>query len=175
MPDCLATFTLTPGRVHQNARALSGHHPCWIRQEYAGGIWRRDHYRICSYCGCIHPADMHELLLAGGSRLEAAAKPGKHIFFTPNPIAGELCQRGSIPGRIFPAGGSPQTLRDRLRKPARPDLEFEPSLGERLAGHFERPCLEQAPAMISQPFFGEHTTAAQWAEIEAAASRGAFA
>lgn len=173
MPLSLMASTPTPGRVHQNARALIGHHPCWAREEYRGGIWRRDHYRICSYCGCIHPLDLAELLLAGRSWLERAKKPEKFFLMTPNPCAGELCRMGSMPGAIFDRRAWPQTLRERLKAPAAQDLEFRPSLGERIAGHFERPSLEPAPPMIRQPFYLEHTNEPQWAEIAAAAAEGA--
>jgi hypothetical protein len=171
MPDVLVAQTPSPARVHQNARALIGHHPYWARRSYQGGLWCRDHYRICSLCGCIHPADMIELLLAGASRLEAASKPGKSFFFTPNPIAGELVRMGSMPGRVF--DDQPRSLRARLIAPPSAHLPFPPTMNERLACHFERPCLEPAPEMIAQPFFDEHTTGPQWAEIEAAAAKGA--
>jgi hypothetical protein len=172
MPIALSAMTPTPARVHQNARALCGHHPCWARPEYRGGIWRRDHYRLCSYCGCIHPGDLIGLLLAGGSWLESARKAGKFFLMTPNPIAGELCRMGSISGPVFDRKSWPRSLRDRLKAPAARRLDFQPSLGERLAGHFERPALELAPPMIRQPFYLEHTNKPQWAEIEAAANEG---
>lgn len=160
----------TPARVHADASALIGHRACWLRPRYSGGIWRRDHFRICSFCGSIHPRDLLNLLAAGGSELEPGGKPGKWILISPNPIAGHLGRMGSMPGRIFDQ--PPRNLRERLISKARP-LEFSPSMQERLSGHFDRPSLEIAPEMIAQPFFENHASEPQWAEIRAAARNGA--
>jgi hypothetical protein len=161
--------SLSPSRVHDRARALSGHHPCWIRRPYAGGIYSIAHFRICSYCECAHPGDAIDLLLAGESRLEDSPKPSKHYLITPNPIAGDLVAMGSSPGAVFDRAHWPADLRHRLKDPARPGLAFRPSIGERLAGHFERPALEQAPAWIQWPLYSEHISQSQWPEIWAAA------
>lgn len=171
MPHVLAAATPSPAHVHQNAHRFTGHHPCWIRRAYSGGLYRTDHYRTCSYCGCIHPGDMTDLLLDGGT-LEATTNPNKHILVTPNPIAGELVRMGSAPGPIFSRTEWPQTFRDRLTFPAAPDLEFTPSLADRIVCHFERACLEPAPAVIAQSFYAEHTTQQQWVEIMTVTAQG---
>jgi hypothetical protein len=171
MPEFPA-ITPSPARVHERARALTGLSPCWIRQQYAGGLYAVSHFRICSYCRCIHPADLIELLEAGASRLEITAKAEKFLFVTPNPVAGDLVHMGSIPGRVFAKDREPADLVSALLLAADPQLTFAPTIGERLAGHFERPALEPAPAMIPWPFFIEHTTERQWPEIEAAAAQG---
>lgn len=164
-------YSPSPARVHDRARALSGHHPCWLRRPYSGGPYSIFHFRVCSWCGCIHPADMIQLLRAGG-RIEESSKPGKLYLITPNPIAGDLIPMGSIPGRCF--DGSCQYLPPwrRLDAPPRAGLKFEPDISERLAGHFERPALEAAPAEIHWPFYSEHTTDRQWPEIWEAAQEG---
>lgn len=162
-------LTLAPARVHERARALTGHHPAWIRRPYHGGIYSLEHFRVCSWCGCINPSDMIELLRAGDSRLEATAKDGKFLLFTPNPIAGELVRMGSIPIAVFNWEHPPSNLIARLRAEA---SEREASAAERLVGHIERPLYELAPLMIRQPFYDEHTTDRQWAEIWAAAQQG---
>jgi hypothetical protein len=164
-------FSPSPARVHDRARALIGHHPCWLRRAYCGGPYSIFHFRTCSYCCCAHPADLIDLLCAGG-RLEESSKPGKFYLITPNPIAGDLVPIGSIPGRVF--DGSCQYLPPgrRLAAPARAGLDFRPDNSERLAGHFERPTLEPAPAEIRWPFYSEHTTERQWADIWAAAKIG---
>jgi hypothetical protein len=81
------------------------------------------------------------------SRLEpeSAAKPHKRILITPNPIAGRSVQIGSTPGPVFDRGRWPQTLRDRLKDPAAQPQH--PSIGERLACHFEHPSFEPAPPL----------------------------
>jgi hypothetical protein len=166
MPLSLEIYSaLSPARIHELAYQHCGHHPCWIRLGYAGGIYSIEHYRICSYCRCIHPADLVSLLEAGNSRL-IRARPGKHILETPNPIAGELVRMGSLPGAVFPKDQEPADLISKLLLAAAPGIS--PTISERLAEHFDRPCLEPAPAMIEQPFYSEHTTESQWAAIEAA-------
>jgi hypothetical protein len=165
--------TPSPARVHERARALVGHHPVWTSRPYAGGLYAIAHFRICSWCGCIHAGDLIDLLLAGRSSFESTAKPGKFLVRTPNPIAGDLVRMGSIPGRIFERGHEPVDLRQRLIAPAKRRLMFRPSTAERLSGHFDRPALEIAPTMIVWPFYAEHTNDRQWPEIWAAASRGA--
>lgn len=167
MPYALGFQSPAPARVHDRGFERTGHRPTWLRRPYVGGLYSTEHYRTCSWCGCIHPGDMIELLWMRRSKLERTAKEGKHLFLTPNPIAGELVRMGSMPGPVF--AFEPTCLSERLLAPARRDLEIAPDLVERLAGHFERPCLEPAPALIRQPFYSEHTTAPQWAMIEAAA------
>lgn len=162
----LVNSALSPARVHERSRQLCGHHPCWIRRAYAGGIYSIEHYRTCSYCRCIHPTDLVELLYLGGSRLILVA-PGKAILETPNPIAGDLVTMGSMPGAVFAKDHEPADLMSRIYLAAKPG--FEPTISERLAEHYERPCQEPAPALIAQPFYAEHTTPTQWAAIEAAA------
>jgi hypothetical protein len=154
-----------PARVHERMRSLVGHHPHWRRASYAGGLYCTAHFRTCSICGSIHPSDMAALLRAGHSRLEpeSTAKPHKRILITPNPIAGRSVQIGSTPGPVFDRGRWPQTLRDRLKDPAAQPQH--PSIGERLACHFEHPSFEPAPPFIAQPFFLEHASAEQWEEI----------
>lgn len=169
MPEFRAVSP-SPARVHEQARALTGHHPCWVRRPYCGGLYSIEHFRACSYCGCINPGDMIELLEAGGSSFESATKNGKFILLTPNPIAGDLVHMGSVSGPVFNRDHGPINLRDKLRDPTRRGLVFSPTVAERLAGHFERPALEPAPAMIPWPFYAEHTTDRQWPEIWAAAS-----
>jgi hypothetical protein len=169
MPE-FPPFAPSPARVHENARAHTGHHPHWEQREYRGGLFRTDHFRTCSYCGCIHPADLAELLEAGQSWLEECGKPEKRLLMTPNPVAGELVSMGSSPGPVFRRDVWPMTLKDKLLAPAAPDLC--PSMGERLAGHFERPLLEPAPRMIPQPIFQDHMTERFWGEILVASARG---
>lgn len=160
-------YALTPARVHDRAYQLCGHQPAWIRQPYRGGIYHCEHFRVCSYCGCVHPLDLLELLHAGEARLEPTAKPDKYLLLTPNPVAGKVVRMGSMPGPVFTPDGQPADLVSRLLLAAKPGLE--PTITERLAEHYDRPCFEPAPAFIRQPFYSEHTTQLQWAEIEAAA------
>jgi hypothetical protein len=159
-----------PARVHGNARLLTGHHPHWERRQYLGGIFRTDHFRTCSFCGSIHPADLVELLVAGGSWLEAAGKPNKRLLLTPNPIAGQLVCIGSISGPVFSRGEEPLTLGDKLKAPAAQDLC--PTIAERLAGHYERPLYEAAPSIIPQPIFHDHSPGALWEQIQTASLKG---
>lgn len=165
-------FTPSPARIHDRARALIGHHPAWLRRPFTGGLFSTEHFRICSYCRCIHPGDMIELLEQGGSTFASSDKPGRFLFTTPNPIAGDLVRMGSVQGPVFSRNDPPFTLRERLRWPVRAELEAAPEIAERLTGHFERPHHEPAPAMIRWFFYAEHTTDQQWPEIWAAASRG---
>jgi hypothetical protein len=158
---------LSPARVHDRARQYTGHYPCWIRRPYQGGFFSIEHFRICSYCECIHPGDAIELLEAG-AWLEEGNRPRKYLLQTPNPIAGDLVRMGSIPGPIFSGSIEFFPPGRRLRAPARDGLLFEPSAAERMAGHFERPALEQAPALISWPLFSDHVSDRQWPEIWAA-------
>lgn len=169
MPEFPAP-SLSPARVHDRARQLCGHHPSWIRREYRGGIYFIEHFRICSYCRSIHPGDAIELMRDCGARLEESQRPGKHFLISENPIAGDLVRMGSIPGAIFEGAHPPINLRQRLKDPARPGLSFIPSMAERLAGHFERPALEQAPRWIEWPLYSEHISDRQWPEIWAAAN-----
>jgi hypothetical protein len=169
MPE-FPPFAPSPARVHENARAYTGHHPHWHRREYRGGLYRTDHFRTCSYCGSIHPSDLADLLEAGESWLEDGGKPEKRLLMTPNPIAGDLVCFGSCPGPVFSRGNWPLTLQEKLMAPAAQDLC--PSIGERLAGHFERQLYEPAPSLIPQPIFHDHTTDRQWGEILIAAARG---
>jgi hypothetical protein len=171
MPEFPAS-TLAPARVHARARELVGHQPCWIRPPYESGLFSISHFRICSYCRCIHPGDMIELLREGRSRLEHAAKAEKFFFVTPNPIAGELVPMGSMPGPIFEGSLDFFPPSRRFASPLKSNLAFTPTPAERLAGHFERPALEAAPDLIRWPFYVEHTSERQWPEIEAAASQG---
>lgn len=163
-------FTRSPGRVHELARMRTGHHPAWIRRPYKGGVYSIEHFRICSYCGCIHPGDMIELLLAGGSGFESSFKPGKFLFTTPNPVAGELVRMGTLPVPVFNWVHQPGTLLIRLKEEA---SERDATVAERLIGHIEKPVFEPAPDLIRWPFYAEHTTDHQWPEIWAAASQGA--
>lgn len=162
---------LSPMRVHERAFGLTGHRAYWHRADYHGGLYDTHHFRTCSYCGCIHPGDMIELLRMGG-RLEQDAKPGKFNFFTPNPVAGNYVHMGSCPGRVFDKQRWPQDLKHHLYADAAPALRFAPTIGERLTGHFERPALEPAPAEIKWPFYAEHTNEKLWPEIWAAAQHG---
>lgn len=161
--------TPMPGRVHSRA-PLVGHHPVWLHRPYRNEIYAIAHFRICSWCGSIHPADLIDLLLAGGSTFESAPKPGKFWLRTPNPVAGDLVRMGSLPGRVFDRRHEPRDLRHKLSEPKKRGLMFEPSVTERLTGHFDRPALEIAPSMIVWPFYAEHTTDRQWPEIWAAAA-----
>lgn len=169
MPEFRAV-SRSPARVHEQARALTGHHPCWLRRPYSGGIYCTEHFRVCSYCGSVHPSDMIELLEAGRSTFESTTKLGKYVFTTPNPVAGELVRMGSLPVAVFNWVIPPQSLRKRLNEEA---SERDATTAERLIGHIERPILEEAPAMIRWPFYSEHTTDRQWPEIWAAAAQGA--
>jgi hypothetical protein len=162
----------SPARVHPRAFEFTGHRPCWHRAPYRGGKWSTEHFRTCSYCGCIHPSDMIELL-DNGSRFSLTNKRGKFLLFTPNPIAGQLVRMGSVPGAVFAKEHWPQVLMHHLLCDADAALSFVPTIGERLSGHFERPALESAPAEIVWPFYSEHTTERQWPEIWAAAKNGA--
>jgi hypothetical protein len=164
--------TPSPARVHGHAHGLVGHHPCWLRRPYWGGIYSTEHFRTCSYCACIHPGDMIEMLERGGSRFESAVKPGKFLFTTPNPVAGDLVRMGSAQGSVFARGHEPTDVRHKLRDPPKRGLAFVPTAQERLSGHFDRPALEVAPTMIVWPFYAEHTNDRQWPEIWAAASKG---
>jgi hypothetical protein len=164
MAECPA-FTTPPARVHKRARALVGHHPAWVCRSYSGEIYAISHFRICSWCGCIHPGDLIDLLRRGQSSLASAAKPGKFWLTTPNPVAGDLVRMGSMPGRIFERNHEPADIRHRLSDQPKRGLMFRPTVGERLSGHFERPALEIAPATIAWPFYAEHTTDRQWPEI----------
>jgi hypothetical protein len=164
--------SLAPARVHERARHLVGHHPCWLRRAYQGGLYSIEHFRICSYCGCINPTDLIELLLAGETRIEETGKPGKVLVITPNPIAGALVRMGSAPGPVFNRAYQPTSLRNRLKDPVRDGIPVQPTIGERLSGHFERPALEQAPALIRWPLYSEHISQRQWPEIEAAVTQG---
>lgn len=168
MPEFPAP-ALAPARVHDRARQLCGHYPCWIRREYRGGLYSIAHFRICSYCGSAHPGDAINFLASGEGRIEESDRPGKHYLIIPNPIAGDFVPMGSIPGKVFDPAHPPADLRGRLRDPARADLRFIPSIAERLAGHFERRALEQAPASIRWPIYSEHISERQWPEIWAAA------
>lgn len=160
-----------PSAVHGRARELTGHAPHWLRKAYRGGRERIDHYRTCSYCRCIHPRDMISLLRAGAAKLitPPGASGHKRILVLPNPVAGRLVWMGGDIGPVFKRGEF-HSLPDRLAAPA--DPEWDPSPQERLSGHFERPAKHRAPPFINQPFFLEHTTEAQWAEIEAAIIHG---
>lgn len=163
----------SPARVHERARYMVGHHSRWIYRPYNGEIYSIAHFRICSWCVCIHPGDLIDLLNAGRSTFRETAKPGKFILTTPNPVAGKLVRMGSMPGPIFERGREPRDLSHKLTDPTKRGLAFNPTKAERLVGHFERPALDTAPAMIAWPFYAEHTTDRQWPEIWAAASRGA--
>jgi hypothetical protein len=163
-----AAPTPAPRRVHDNAWRI-GHHPVWIRRPYNHEIYAISHFRICSWCGCIHPLDLIGLL-AEGSTIESATKPGKYWLVTPNPVAGDLVRMGSVPGRVFDRRHEPRDLRHKLSAPKKRGLMFEPSASERLSGHFDRPALEVAPKVIRWPFYAVHTTEWQWSEIWAAAS-----
>jgi hypothetical protein len=156
----------SPARVHGRGAALCRFNPAWIRLTYRGGPWSKDHYRVCSWCGCIHPADLIALLNAGDSLLRRA-RPRKHLLLTPNPIAGQLFQMGSIPGPVFPKHRRPADIPSKFLLAARPGVN--PTAAERLAEHYDRPCFEPAPDLIIQPFYAEHTTEAQWLLIETAA------
>lgn len=171
MPEYPA-LTPSPARVHQRARALTGRYPRWIEPSYAGGLFQLT-FRICSICRCVHPTDLIELLCEGRSGLEPSpGRSDKFLFTTPNPIAGDLVRMGSVPGAVFDRSPAPKDLRHRLMDPSKPGLAFVPTMRERLAGHFERPALAEAPAMISWPFFIDHTTDRQWPEITAALQQG---
>lgn len=163
---------LSPMRVHSRAVELIGHRAHWHREFYRGGLYSTEHFRTCSYCGCIHPGDLIELLHAGG-RLQQAIKPGKFYLFTPNPVAGNFVHMGTVPGHVFDPARWPHNLNHRLYCDTSPALRFEPTIGERLSGHFERPALEPAPAEIKWPFYAEHTNERLWPEIWAAANHGA--
>lgn len=167
MPYALGTLTPAPARVHPDAFRLIGHRPAWLKREYQGGLVSTEHYRTCSYCGCIHPWDMMDLLSAGKSTLMPTTKSGKLLLITPNPIAGKLVHHGSQPGHVFDRNSEPANLVSKLLLAAKPGLN--PTIAERLTEHFDRPLLASAPDFIGQPFFIEHTTEPQWAEIEAAA------
>lgn len=169
MPDVPAA-TLSPAHVHPRAEELCGHRPRWIRKVYRGGPFRHDHYRTCTYCRSIHPADLMPLLRSGRSRFNDLDGPRKRILITPNPIAGRECRMGYSYGPVFARENGPICLRERLECP--PDGDWKPSIGERLAGHFERSARVLAPAMIEHPFFLEHTSEPQWDEILAAAQFG---
>ena len=157
-------FSPTPARVHEHARALIGHHPCWERRGYRGGIYSIDHFRVCSYCSCIHPGDLIDLLRAGGT-FSPSLKHGKFILTTDNPIAGDLVRMGTLPTPVFNWAMQPTTLRRRLNEvPSEPDA----TTADRLVGHIERPLFEIAPDRILWPFYAEHTTDHQWPEIWAA-------
>jgi hypothetical protein len=165
--------TPSPARVHERARHLIGHHPSWIWRPYRGEIYSISHFRVCSYCACIHPGDLIALLQEGQSTFESTSKVGKYLIRTPNPVSGDLVRMGTMQGRIFERAHEPSDLRRKLSAPTKRGLVFEPTAAERLAGHFERPAFEVAPAMIVWPFYAEHTTDQQWPEIWAAAARGA--
>jgi hypothetical protein len=165
--------TPSPARVHELARALVGLHPAWLYRRYDSGIYSISHFRICSWCGCIHPYDLIALLDEGRSTFESSTKPGKFLLRTPNPVAGDLVHMGSISGRVFERNHEPSQLRQRLTCPTKRGLVFKPTTAERLTGHFERHALEPAPAMIIWPFYAAHTNDRQWPEIWAAATRGA--
>lgn len=169
-----AALTLSPSHVHDGVCQLIGHRAYWHRQPYHGGLYSTEHFRTCSFCGCIHPGDLAELLNSVGGRIEESDKPGKLFLFTPNPVAGALVRMGSIPGAVFQRHHEPQNLKHRLYGDADPTLPFEPSISERLTGHFDRPALEPAPAEIKCPFYSEHACEEQWAAlVEAAATHGA--
>jgi hypothetical protein len=165
-------FTPSPARVHDRARERTGHQPAWLRRAYEGGPYSVSHFRTCSWCRCIHPQDLIELLADGNSSIHPGNNPGKFLLVTPNPIAGDLIHRGSVSGRVFARDREPADLVSALFLARNPALNFEPTIGERLAGHFERPALEAAPELIVWPFYTEHTTDRQWAEIAAAAHQG---
>lgn len=168
MPEFPA-ISPSPARVHERVGELTGHQPHWRRQRWRGEWYCRNHYRTCSFCGSIHPGDMIAMLRSGRSRLEECGKAAKRILITPNPIAGRMVRMGSISGRVFDHW--PVSLRERLSADAS-QSELDPSIGERLSGHFERALLEPAPAEIEQPFFLNHTHDAQWFEIIAAIKFG---
>lgn len=157
---------LSPARVHERARAMTGHQPCWTRLQYLSGLYSKEHYRTCSWCGCIHPVDLVELLQMGSSSLKRD-RTAKLILVTPNPIAGVLVRFGSMPGAVFAKDYQPADLMSQLLLAARQGIK--PTIGERLAQHYERPCMQPAPELIAQPFYAEHATQSQWAAIEAVA------
>jgi hypothetical protein len=171
MPVEFRTPSPSPAKVHEHARRLIKHHPCWLKRPYKSGLFYIEHFRTCSYCLCIHPLDMIELLEAGGSRLEASGKVGKLYFVTPNPIAGELVRMGSVAGPIFSGTTTYFPSHRRVTAPTR-DLDFEPTPSERLSGHFERSLFEPAPEYVRWPFYSEHTCERQWPEIAEAAATG---
>jgi hypothetical protein len=162
---------LSPQGVHTRACQLIGHRAYWHREPYRGGAYSTEHFRTCSYCGCINPGDLMQLLREGG-RLESTAKPGKFYLITRNPVAGELVRFGSVSGAVFAKGKWPQDLRHRLYGDVNAQLPFQPTISERLSGHFERPALDSAPALIHWPFYAEHTNHEQWPDIWAAAKHG---
>lgn len=164
----------SPLHVHEHAMGIGTRvKPCWQRAHYKGGRWWTEHFRTCSYCGSIHPADLIEILeTEDEAQLVSTSKEGKFLLITPNPIAGQLVEMGSFPGRVFAASNWPQDLKQRLYFDSRGDLPFEPTIGERLQGHFERALYEPAPAMIQWPFYLDHTSERHWPEIWAAANHG---
>lgn len=161
--------TPSPTHVHDRVWQLTGHRAFWLRRTYSGGIYSTAHFRVCSYCGSIHPGDLIRLLYAGG-RLESTAKPDKFLLFTPNPVAGQQVRMGSVPGRVFSKARWPQNLVHQLYSETDGALEFKPSISERLCGHFEHAAFEPAPALIKWPFYSQHTDELQWPDIWAAAS-----
>lgn len=160
----------SPHKVHGHAAGLIGIAPTWVWTHYRGGIYRMDHYRRCSWCGCIHPSDMMALLRAGRSSLERTGRFEKRIFRTPNPIAGRSCVIGSIPGAVFERDREPADLVSKLLLDTRPGIS--PTISERLAEHYDRPAVAIAPEMIEQPFYLDHTSDAQWDDIMAAQAQG---
>jgi hypothetical protein len=171
LPNEFRIPTPAPAKVHDRARALLGHYPCWIHRKVPVGGCSVAHFRTCSYCLCIHPGDMIDLLLAGSSALEETGKPGKLCFVTPNPIRGELVRIGSHSGPIFAGEVVYFPPARRLAADPRRDLSFEPTTAERLAGHYEQPVYEVAPDLIRWAFYAEHTNERQMAEIAVAAAK----
>jgi hypothetical protein len=166
MPLLLVPPARSPARVHTRALMTSRLTAAWIRLTYRGGLYLRDHYRTCSWCGCIHPFDLIELLDAGKSRLRHI-RPGKIVLLTPNPIAGELVAMGSVPGPVFPKDRQPADLSSKFLLASIPGVN--PTRTELLNEHYDRPCHVPAPDLIEQPLYAEHTTDSQWAAIEAVA------
>jgi hypothetical protein len=165
------TALLSPNRIHERACQLTGHRAYWHRTAYRGGLYSTEHFRTCSFCGSIHPGDLLELLNNGG-RLVSSDRPDKFYVFTPNPVAGELVQMGSLPGPVFEKEHWPQRLAHRLYGQLREGLPFEPSINERLSGHFERAVLIPAPAEIKWPLYSAHVNDRQWPAIWAASKNG---
>lgn len=160
-----------PIDVHAGSLRYLGLEVEWRRHRYDGGPYSQMHYRVCSYCGSIHPGDMADLLREGRSRLEGTTKAYKRYFMTPNPIAGKTVRVGSRSGPVF-TRDAPRGLVARLLSDCVVELKPPVTLLERFRMRYDRPTMGTAPAEIQQKFYMEHATPELWEEIVDVARAG---
>ncbi len=160
-----------PSVVHRHSPMLRGiPAPHWQRRGWDGGPYSQEHYRVCSYCGSMHPEDLRNLIAGGSTTIQGTTKAYKRYIMTPNPIAGREVRIGSRSGPIVHVGGEPQGAVARLLAPIDRERSGVPEghrigLLQRLRGTWEHDMLGTAPRMIQQKFYMEHVTREEWDEI----------